>query len=205
MKSRTTPPPRKPTSGTRPAGPAAATSPNRPSTADAPPDGALLVREIGAAADYLRRCRQELASLGANELAKDRIPAASRELDDIIGDGAEFSHAIMMAAERVMNASEDDPAAYRALVHEAITSIIVQCAFQDITAQRAQRVRGALDTIERRLARLATFVATREMPDIVDFSAPDATIVEPKAGPAPRGQGNDQASIDRILAGPDRS
>ena len=101
-----------------------------------------------------------------------------------------------------MGASDDDPDAYRALVQEAITSIIVQCAFQDITAQRAKRIRGALDTIERRLSRLATFVATRDIPDIVDFSPPETTPVNVTAGPAPRGEGNDQSGIDRILANP---
>lgn len=165
-------------------------------------DGALLAREIGAAADYLQRCRQELSALGANELAKHCIPAATRELGDIIEDGAELSHAIMTAAERVMGASHQDIEAYRAFVQEAVTTILVQCAFHDIAAQRAQRIRGALDTIERRLSRLATFVATHDVPDIVDFSTPEATVVSQKAGPAPRGEGNDQAGIDRILATP---
>lgn len=203
MRSRPTNPPRRTTRATRSSVAAPSPDPQKSHTTEAAPDGALLVREIGAAADYLRRCRQELATLGANELAKDRIPSAARELDDIIEDGSEFSHAIMTAAERVMNAPDDDPAAYRTIVREAITTIIVQCAFQDITAQRAQRVRGALDTIERRLARLATFVATRDMPDIVDFSTAEPKVVESKAGPAPRGEGNDQAGIDRILARPE--
>ena len=200
MKSRPTNPPRKTTRGTRSSAPPSPRDSTRSLDAGASPDGALLAREIGAAADYLRLCRQELATLGANELAKDRIPSAARELDDIIEDGSEFSHAIMTAAERVMEAPDDDPEAYRAIVREAITAIIMQCAFQDITAQRAQRVRGALDSIERRLARLATFLATRDMPDLVDFSTTESKAVEPKAGPAPRGQGNDQAGIDRILA-----
>lgn len=181
---------------------AVATDSGRSSPGPKVSDGALLAREIGAAAEYLQQCRQELAALGANELAKHSIPAATRELGDIIEDGTEFSHAIMTAAERVMGASSQDLDDYRALVQEAITTILVHCAFQDITAQRAKRIRGALDTIERRLSRLATFVATRDIPDIVDFPPAEATVMDQKAGPAPRGQGNDQAGIDRILATP---
>jgi chemotaxis protein CheZ len=202
MKTRQPPPSRSPQARPRSSGAPPGLNPNRPFGPEPPADSAPLVREIGAAAEYLRRCRHELAALGANELAKDRIPAASRELDDIIEDGGEFSSAIMTATERVMNAPELDPEAYRALVRETVTGIIVQCAFQDITAQRAKRIRGILDTIERRLARLATFVAIHDMPDIADFSAEALPLDVPQAGPAPRGQGNGQAEIDRILAAP---
>ena len=47
-----------------------------------------LMRELNAAADYLRFVRREVAQLGANEIAKDRLPAAIREVDYII-EGAE--------------------------------------------------------------------------------------------------------------------
>lgn len=203
MKPRPTPANRT-TSGARQPGPVTAFNPNRPFASATDEARVPIVREIGAAADYLRCVRLELAALGANELAKDRIPAAGRELEDIIEDGGEFSNAIMSAVEDVTNAGEMEPDAFRALVAERMTTIIVQCAFQDITNQRAKRIRSILDLIERRLARLATFVATRDMPDIVDFSFEDAEApTPPQAGPAPRGAGNAQDAIDRILAGSD--
>ena len=70
---------------------------------------APLMREIDAAADYLRFVRRELAALGANELAKGQIPAAAQELDYIIEDSAEVSNAIMTAAEQVMAARRRIP------------------------------------------------------------------------------------------------
>jgi chemotaxis regulatin CheY-phosphate phosphatase CheZ len=82
--------------------------------------------------------------------------------------------------------------------------VIVQCAVQDISAQRAKRIQAVLATIERRLARIATFVATRDMPEIVDFEieVPGSQPYSPMIGPGPRGAGNDQESIDRLLAMP---
>ncbi|MGL4442636.1 MAG: hypothetical protein ACRCU1_03355 [Alsobacter sp.] len=168
------------------------------------PARAPLMREIDAAADYLRYARRELAALGPNELAKGQIPAAALELDYIIEDCAEVSNAIMTAAEQVMAEPGTDPEAYRAFVAERMTTVIVQCAVQDISAQRAKRIQAVLGTIERRLARIATFVATRDMPEIVDFEleTPGSQPYSPMIGPSPRGTGNDQDSIDRLLATP---
>ena len=158
---------------------------------------APLMREIGAAADYLRFVRREIAALGSNELAKDQIPAALREIDLIITTSEDFSNAIMAAAEDVMAADMTDAQAYRAYVAEKMTAIIVQCAFQDLTAQRATRVRGTLATLERRLSRIASMIASRDMPSIVDFEpGPDAGGI----GPAAPGEGNDQARVDALLA-----
>jgi chemotaxis protein CheZ len=165
---------------------------------------APLMREIDAAADYLRYIRRELAALGANELAKGQIPAAAQELDYIIEDCAEVSNVIMTAAEQVMAERDMEPEAFRAFVAERMTTVILQCAVQDISAQRARRIQAVLATIERRLARIATFIATRDMPEIVDFEPelPGSEPYRPMIGPAPRGAGNDQESIDRLLALP---
>jgi chemotaxis protein CheZ len=183
------------------ANPAPSREPARPSLSNPFGDHGLqrapLMREIGAAADYLRFVRREIASLGANELAKDQIPAALREIDLIITTSEDFSNAIMSAAEDVMSAQMADPQAYRAYVAEKMTSIIVQCAFQDLTAQRATRVRTTLASLERRLSRIASMIASRDMPSIVDFEpGPDAGVI----GPAAPGEGNDQARIDALLA-----
>jgi chemotaxis protein CheZ len=183
------------------ANPAPARQPARPAASNPFADHGLqrapLMREIGAAADYLRFVRREIAALGSNELAKDQIPAALREIDYIIATSEDFSNAIMSAAEDVMAAQTSDPQAYRAYVAEKMTAIIVHCAFQDLTAQRATRVRTTLSTLERRLSRIASMIASRDVPSIVDFEPGRETGV---IGPAPPGEGNDQARIDALLA-----
>lgn len=172
-------------------------------TAEATPARAPLMREINAASDYLRFVRRELAALGANELAKGQIPTAVQELDYIVEDSAEVSNVIMTAAEQVMAAREMPAEAFRDFVVEHMTTVILQCAVQDICAQRARRTQAVLRTIERRLARLATFVATRELPEIVDFEPCDpAAVPRTVIGPSRPGEGNDQAAVDRLLALP---
>ena len=170
---------------------------------DPPPARAPLMREIHAASDYLRFVRRELAALGANELAKGQIPAAIQELDYIVEDSAEVTDVVMTAAEDLMNARDMASDDFREFVIERMTTVILQCAVQDICAQRARRTQAVLGTIERRLARIATFVATRDLPEIVDFEPDDpAAPLRHAIGPSPHGEGNDQAAIDRLLALP---
>lgn len=171
---------------------------------DVPPDGRTpLVREIDAAADYLRYVRRELAALGANEMAKGQIPAALRELHDVMEDSTHLADAVMTAAEEVIAGPAQDAEVYRAFVAERMTAMMVQCAMQDVAAQRARRIQIVLQTMERRLARLATFVATREMPEIVDLDL--ETPAEPADATSPAlDRRNDQAAVDGLLAGRER-
>lgn len=158
-----------------------------------------LVRELNAAADYLRFLRQEVARLGADEIAKDRIPATIRELDCIIEGTERSSQSIMGAAEEVVAAAGAmDPAAYKAFVGEKMTAIFVACAFQDLARQRAQRIRSTMQTLERRLSRLATMVHTRTTPDLIDYAPIGADGFDP-IGPAAPGEGNDQQRVDEIF------
>jgi chemotaxis protein CheZ len=159
---------------------------------------APLVRELNAAADYLRFVRMEVSQLGANEIAKDRLPAAIREVDYIVEGTEKSSNAIMTAAEEVIAAKDLDPAAYQAFVAEKMTAIFLACAFQDLTTQRARRIQSTLHTVERRLSRLASRLGTREIPNLVDFApaAPDGLVAD---GPPAPGEGNDQQSVDHIF------
>lgn len=159
---------------------------------------APLAREIHAAADYLRFLRRELGQLGANEIAKSRIPAAALELDAIIEETARSSNAIMTAAEQVMAARSLPPEQFQEVVAERMTAIFVACAFQDLVSQRAERVRATLRGLERRLSRVATVMGTRAMPDLVDYAGPDGgsgAAGGPAASPPMA-----QEEIDRLLA-----
>jgi chemotaxis protein CheZ len=173
-------------------------SPHRqvdPGTANTP-----LTREIGIAADYMRFLRQELSRLGPNEIAKDRLPAAARELGWIIQETGLSTNTIMTAAEEVMAAADMEAEAYRAFVADKMTAIFVACAFQDLAAQRGKRVQATLSTVERRMSRLATALGTRDVPDLVDFAAPPPVAPEPVGlGPSAPGQGNSQTQIDEIF------
>ena len=169
--------------------------PTDPTTARTP-----LAREIGMAAEYMRFLRQELSRLGPNEIAKDRLPAAARELGWIIQETGLSTNTIMTAAEEVVAAADMDAEAYRTFVADKMTAIFVACAFQDLAAQRGKRVQSTLSTVERRMSRLATALGTRDTPDLVDFAAPAPLAPEPVGiGPSDPGQGNSQSQIDEIF------
>jgi len=169
--------------------------PANPTTAPTP-----LAREIGMAADYMRFLRQELSRLGPNEIAKDRLPAAARELGWIIQETGLSTNTIMTAAEEVLAADDMDADAYRNFVADKMTAIFVACAFQDLAAQRGKRVQATLSTVERRMSRLATALGTRDVPDLVDYAVPPPSPPEPVGiGPSAPGQGNSQSQIDEIF------
>jgi len=169
--------------------------PVEPGTGNTP-----LAREIGMAADYMRFPRHELSRLGPNEIAKDRLPAAARELGWIIQETGLSTNTIMTAAEEVVAAADMDAEAYRTFVADKMTAIFVACAFQDLAAQRGKRVQSTLSTVERRMSRLATALGTRDTPDLVDFAAPAPVAPEPVGiGPSDPGQGNSQLQIDEIF------
>ncbi|PSC04600.1 hypothetical protein SLNSH_12530 [Alsobacter soli] len=156
-----------------------------------------IVRELNAAADYLRFLRQEIARLGADEIAKERIPVAIRELECIVDGTEKSSNAIMGAAEEVIAGAGMAPEAYKAFVAEKMTAIFVACAFQDLASQRARRIQSTLQTMERRLSRLATMVNTRHVPDLVDFTPAADEVSE--IGPAFPDEANDQQRVDEIF------
>jgi len=159
-----------------------------------------LAREIGLAADYMRFLRHELSRLGPNEVAKDRLPAAARELGWIIQETGLSTNTIMTAAEEVVAAADMDADAYRTFVADKMTAIFVACAFQDLAAQRGKRVQATLSTVERRMSRLATALGTRDVPDLVDFAAPPSVAPEPVGiGPSAPGHCNSQTQIDEIF------
>ncbi|WP_406856539.1 hypothetical protein ABEG18_02600 [Alsobacter sp. KACC 23698] len=194
--ARPTPAPASPGRGGRPTG-----RPMRPLEAlIGEPAGtrAPLVRELNAAADYLRFVRKEIAQLGANEIAKERLPTAIREADYIIEGAERSANAIMSAAEEVIAAKDLDPAAYQAFVAEKMTAIFLACAFQDLTTQRTRRIQSTLHTLERRMSRLASKLGTREIPNLVDYAPADSGELVAD-GPAAPGEGNDQTTIDHMF------
>jgi chemotaxis protein CheZ len=160
-----------------------------------------LLREIFGTSDYVRMLRREIAALGANELAKDAIPAARRELRMLVSQGADAANAIMTAAEQLADLPPDS-ADYHVDVLATVAEIFAACAFQDLAAQRAARLEHILDTMERRAGRLAAAVGTREAPDLADLVAP---VIRTgfHDGPGQPGEGNDQSAIDAILSGED--
>lgn len=162
-----------------------------------------LESELQKIADYILALRREIAVLQANEIHRNRIPAAGEELAAVVRATEGATNEIMSVAEGVMSAEISDPAAYKAFVEKEMLAIFEACAFQDLTGQRIARVVKTLELIERRVSRFASYTRVEDQPGFV--SEEEAQQAERNAelllsGPGQHGEANLQPAIDSILA-----
>jgi chemotaxis protein CheZ len=95
--------------------------------------------------------KQEIASLRVDDITEAHIPAATDELDAIVGHTAQATNEILDCCETLEGvAARVGPAEAEAL-QGAITRIYEACSFQDITGQRIGKVVAALKAIESRI------------------------------------------------------
>jgi chemotaxis protein CheZ len=161
-----------------------------------------VVRELAAIAAYIGHIKREIAALRANELYRDRIPTAHRELGGIVRTTASATNTIMTAAEEILGSDEASLECYRDRVESKLLEIFEACAFQDITGQRIEKVLDALVQVERRLGRFAHAVKVRDAAagsdpeDVRRHARREVLLVH---GPAADGEGIAQADIDRMF------
>jgi len=158
-------------------------------------------KEFLSLSDYITNARKEIASLQPGDLESTRIPRAGLELDAIVQQTEEATNTIMNAAEEIMGADTEDPAAYQATVNDAVMLIFEACSFQDITGQRITKVVETLAHIEQRVLELRNLLGVTEE-DIEDAKAEAEPVSEDKAllsGPALEGEGIDQGEVDALM------
>jgi chemotaxis protein CheZ len=153
-------------------------------------------------ATYIARTRQEISVLRPHDIREERIPAAGAELEAIVKHTEAATHAIMEAAETIMNADPTDMRAYKALVGDKVMEIFQACSFQDITGQRVQKIVDTLKHIESRVARFAHAMGVEDAPG--DDEDPRETRKKALLlhGPALNGPEVKQDEIDRLFDTP---
>lgn len=162
-----------------------------------------IYRECRALSDYIDDARKEIASLQPSDLESAHIPRAELELDAIVQQTEEATNTIMEAAEEIMGADTEDPAAYQATTQDAVMRIFEACSFQDITGQRISKVVETLAHIEKRVLELRDLLGVTEA-DIEEAKAGepqktgDAALL---SGPALDGEGIDQTEVDALMGG----
>ena len=152
----------------------------------------VLLKEVRALSAVIARARGEIAEIRPNDLKKDKLPRAGRELEAIVRQTEEATGTIMDAAEAIMAASPPQA------VVEHCTRIIEACSFQDLTGQRITKVVTTLTTVEQRLHALETAwggVSDSQAAELRDRDD-DAEYLN---GPALDGEGHDQAAIDALF------
>tara|TARA_R110002096_G_scaffold98179_9_gene218592 strand:+ start:372 stop:1337 length:966 start_codon:yes stop_codon:yes gene_type:complete len=162
-----------------------------------------IYRECRALSDYITDARKEIASLQPSDLESAHIPRAELELDAIVQQTEEATNTIMEAAEEIMGADTEDPAAYQATTQDAVMRIFEACSFQDITGQRISKVVETLAHIEKRVLEL------RDLLGVTEADIEEARAGEPQktgdaallSGPALDGEGIDQNEVDALMGG----
>ncbi|QFT33726.1 chemotaxis regulator CheZ [Labrenzia sp. THAF82] len=157
--------------------------------------------ELTMIAREIKRMKEEISQLRANDMTGNKIPDAGRELDAIVEATEEATNSIMEAAEDIMSADTSDPEAYQELVSNKMIGIFEACTFQDITGQRISKVVSTLRYIDERVS---SFIEHLRLPEDLD-----AELVETDEerrqrelilhGPQHDGQGVSQDDIDAML------
>lgn len=151
--------------------------------------------------NFIVSARSEISQIKPNDLTRDKIPRAGKELDAIVSATEAATDQIMSAAERIMAADAADADT----VNDACMEIFEACSFQDITGQRISKVVSTLEYIENYLDKL-----TKAWGHEKDAEQPEEEVSEDSEaallnGPALAGEGIDQDFVDDMFAEGDTS
>lgn len=167
-----------------------------------------LYAEIEALARYIDGAKAEIAEVRPDEIRDEHLPAATDELEQIVGATENATNQILESVESIEEVAETLESENADKITSAVTNIYEACSFQDITGQRITKVVKALQQIETKVeALLAAFgeeVAQQRKRRGDKSDQPQAPEDEEKAlmnGPASTGEGVSQDDIDALLAG----
>lgn len=144
--------------------------------------------------NFIVSARSEISQIRPDDLKRDKIPRAGKELDAIVQATESATDQIMSAAEKIMSDEPSDA------VSEACMDIFEACSFQDITGQRISKVVSTLEYIENYLEKLTTAWGHEKdasLPEDVQDLDSEAGLLN---GPALQGEGIDQDFVDDMFS-----
>ena len=156
-----------------------------------------LVNVLEYLSGHIRATRSEIGALRSGSGKSEMFSTTTDELEEIVTETARATNRIMDAAEAVEKvAATLEPGPANALM-DATTSIYEASAFQDITGQRITKIVRALQSLEEKLAALAS--AFGPLDDAFAANAPegDAALLN---GPQMEKTAASQTDIDALFA-----
>ncbi|MBE9606198.1 protein phosphatase CheZ [Acetobacteraceae bacterium H6797] len=165
---------------------------------------AALLSELEALGKTVKRAKADIAALRVDDINDSHIPAATDELDAVVGHTATATNEILDVCETLENLQAKLKGEEADTLGTCVTRIYEACSFQDITGQRISKVVAALKAIEARVAAVtSTFI-----PEGIAKAEPEAAPVNDGRtegqrlanGPQLPGGGVSQDDIDRLLA-----
>lgn len=177
---------------------------------DLSPGALQLYGELEALARFIRNTREELATIGADELRDHDIASATDELAAVVGATEDATGKILDSCDVIAEIAAEMPADQSARATDAVTTIYEACNFQDITGQRITKVVRTLQHIEIKVGQLLGAFGASGAVVAPKAGTPKAAAAKPAVpaatdadllnGPQLPGNANSQADIDAILA-----
>lgn len=162
-----------------------------------------LFQELYDLKDVIDEARTQIGSAKAGDIRGIHIPAATDELDAIVGATEEATGTIMDCCELIQQNLPQMSTDVSATVESEVMKIFEACSFQDITGQRIKKVVTTLKTIEEKVAKILLIMEKIPGADVGSVSADVDTRTGTDRllnGPQLPGQGVAQDEIDRLLA-----
>jgi len=156
-----------------------------------------LVSVLEYLSDHIRVTRNEIGALKSGSGNAQVFSTTTDELEEIVTETARATNRIMDAAESVEKVAVTlEPASAGALM-DAVTSIYEASAFQDITGQRITKIVRALQSLEEKLAALASAFGPLDETFVANAPEGDAALLN---GPQMEKTAASQTDIDALFA-----
>lgn len=110
-----------------------------------------LYAEIESLSSFINSAKSEIASLRPDEITEEHLPAATDELEAIVGATEHATNSIFEAVEAIEALTAELDAETAEKITNAVTAVYEACGFQDITGQRITKVVAALQHIESKV------------------------------------------------------
>jgi chemotaxis protein CheZ len=157
-----------------------------------------LVKVLEYLSDHIRVTRNEIGALRTTDGNSQTFSTTADELEEIVNETARAANRIMDAAEAVENVAVklEEPALTNALMG-AVTNIYEASAFQDITGQRISKIVHGLQSMEEKLASLASAFGPLDTGSATPQAQGDAALLN---GPQLEKNASSQTDIDALFA-----
>ena len=166
-----------------------------------------LYAELESLARYITEAKSEIASLRPDEIRSHHLPAATDELEAIVGATEHATNGILSAMEVLEGLTGEMSPELGEKITEAVTQVYEACNFQDITGQRITKVVKALQHIEQKVDGLLAIFGANVTESSEAANAADATdeTAEEKDkkllnGPQLPDSASSQDEIDKLMA-----
>lgn len=165
-------------------------------------------QELEGLVRFIHSAKAEIAALRPDEIQQTHLPAATDELDAIVGATEEATGVILDAVEKIEAIAPQAPPEVAQELSNMVTRIYEACNFQDITGQRITKVVRTLKHIESKVAGLVMAFgdemarANATTPEAEAEAPAAAGIVDEKDllnGPQLPSNATSQADIDALF------